>query len=394
MQNLKKNKIHKYIDDLDSFVLSNKEAIDVWLLGKELKDTPLYSSIDIRNSGFKISPIDTNLFPSGFNNISKQGLQKATQYFSQYFSKFFPSAKKIALISEQFTRNVSYYENIKFLFKALQDTNLDIRILTIAEEPIEIEGLEIFQFKKQNSVVVAHDDWSPDLIILNNDLTEKIPEKLIDLSTPILPNLKYGWHNRRKCFHYEAYNDLVRLFCAEFKIDPWLISTYYSKCTDVNFKKKEGLECIAQKIDNLLIEIQKKYDEYQIQQEPVVFIKPNNGTFGRGIMSVKTGGEIINLNKKLRHSLNTIKDNVINSEVIIQEGIPTIEKVENYPAESIIYLVGAKVIGKFMRYNTVKGIDNNLNSKGMLFTQNSEISPSELLLSKLATIAVAYETIE
>jgi glutamate--cysteine ligase len=111
-------------------------------------------------------------------------------------------------------------------------------------------------------------------------------------------------------------------------------------------------------------------------------------------MSVKTGGEIINLNKKLRHSLNTIKDNVINSEVIIQEGIPTIEKVENYPAESIIYLVGAKVIGKFMRYNTVKGIDNNLNSKGMLFTQNSEISPSELLLSKLATIAVAYETIE
>ena len=44
-----------------------------------------------------------------------------------------------------------------------------------------------------------------------------------------------------------------------------------------------------------------------------------------------------------------------------------------------------------MRYNTVKGINNNLNSKGMLFTQNSKISPSELLLSKLATIAVAYE---
>ena len=146
MQNLKKNKIQNYIDDLDSFVLSNEEAIDIWLQGKELKDTPLYSSIDIRNSGFKISPIDTNLFPAGFNNISKQGLQKATQYFSQYFSKFFPSAKRIALISEQFTRNVSYYENIKFLFKALQDTNLDIKILTIAEEPIDIEGLEIFQF--------------------------------------------------------------------------------------------------------------------------------------------------------------------------------------------------------------------------------------------------------
>ena len=177
------------------------------------------------------------------------------------------------------------------------------------------------------------------------------------------------------------------------RLSPQVAKDVYQKASNFELETLDHFNTIK-KIDKLLIEIQKKYDEYQIQQEPVVFIKPNNGTFGRGIMSVKTGGEIINLNKKLRHSLNTIKDNVINSEVIIQEGIPTIEKVENYPAESIIYLVGAKVIGKFMRYNTVKGVDNNLNSKGMLFTQNSKISPSELLLSKLATIAVAYEKIE
>ena len=115
MHNLKKNEIHSYIDDLDNFILKNENLIETWIKTKELKDTPLYSSIDIRNSGFKISPIDTNLFPSGFNIISKQGLQKATQYFLQYFSKFFPDAKKIALVSEQFTRNVNYYENIKFL---------------------------------------------------------------------------------------------------------------------------------------------------------------------------------------------------------------------------------------------------------------------------------------
>jgi len=394
MHNLKKNEINSYIDDLDNFILKNEKLIETWIKTKELKDTPLYSSIDIRNSGFKISPIDTNLFPSGFNNISKQGLQKATQYFLQYFSKFFPDANKIALVSEQFTRNVNYYENIKFLLKALQDTNLEVRVLIMGEESIDVEGLTFFQFQKQNSVIVTNDNWSPDLIVLNNDLTEKIPEKLTALSIPILPNLKYGWHSRRKCSHYKAYNDLIDLFCIEFKIDPWLISTYYSKCINVNFKKKEGLQCIAQKIDKLIVEIQKKYDEYQIKREPVVFIKPNNGTFGRGVMSVKSGDEIINLNKKMRHSLNTIKDNVINSEVVIQEGIPTIERVEDYPAESIIYLVGAKVIGKFMRYNTVKGVDNNLNSSGMLFAKNLEISPSELLLSKLATIAVSYEKIE
>ena len=88
MHNLKKNEINSYIDDLDNFILKNEKLIETWIKTKELKDTPLYSSIDIRNSGFKISPIDTNLFPSGFNNISKQGLQKATQYFLQYFIKF------------------------------------------------------------------------------------------------------------------------------------------------------------------------------------------------------------------------------------------------------------------------------------------------------------------
>lgn len=392
MSNLKTTKA--YTSNLDNFILNNQSRINSWLESKKANDAPLYASIDIRNSGFKISPIDTNLFPSGFNNISSEGLNDATKYFSAHIKKNFPNTKKIGLISEQFTRNLNYHENLKVLLKALKDTNLEVRLLTINEDTNGTQNLPFYKFQKQNSIIFTDDNWTPDLIILNNDLTEKVPEKLMNLSIPILPNLKYGWHNRKKCLHYKAYNDLVNEFCLEFNLDPWLISTYYSKCTNINFKKKEGLECIAKNIDELIIKIQNKYDEYQIQQETFVFIKANNGTFGRGIISVKNGQEIIDINKKLRHSLNTVKDNVINSEVIIQEGIPTIEKYNEYPAESIIYLVGSNVIGKFIRYNTVKGIEHNLNSKGMLFTSNSKIYPSEFLLSKLANIAVSYEKIK
>ena len=27
-------------------------------------------SVDLRNSGFKLAPVDTNLFPGGFNNLN------------------------------------------------------------------------------------------------------------------------------------------------------------------------------------------------------------------------------------------------------------------------------------------------------------------------------------
>ncbi|MGT2492998.1 glutamate--cysteine ligase [Cupriavidus basilensis] len=30
---------------------------------------PFYCSVDLRNAGFKLAPVDTNLFPGGFNNL-------------------------------------------------------------------------------------------------------------------------------------------------------------------------------------------------------------------------------------------------------------------------------------------------------------------------------------
>jgi hypothetical protein len=32
---------------------------------------PFYGSVDLRNAGFKLAPVDTNLFPGGFNNLSE-----------------------------------------------------------------------------------------------------------------------------------------------------------------------------------------------------------------------------------------------------------------------------------------------------------------------------------
>lgn len=33
---------------------------------------PFYGSMDLRNSGFKLAPVDANLFPRGFNDLNKE----------------------------------------------------------------------------------------------------------------------------------------------------------------------------------------------------------------------------------------------------------------------------------------------------------------------------------
>jgi len=39
----------------------------------------VYCSVDLRNAGFKLAPVDTNLFPGGFNNLSPEMLPLAVQ---------------------------------------------------------------------------------------------------------------------------------------------------------------------------------------------------------------------------------------------------------------------------------------------------------------------------
>jgi glutamate--cysteine ligase len=45
--------------------------IERWLRGQWQEHTPpFYGSVDLRNAGFKLAPVDMNLFPGGFNNLN------------------------------------------------------------------------------------------------------------------------------------------------------------------------------------------------------------------------------------------------------------------------------------------------------------------------------------
>jgi glutamate--cysteine ligase len=395
---------------LKDTVAANRDEIEKWFEAKSAKTPPFfYNSVDLRNSGYKLAPVDTNLFPAGFNNLSPSERVRAEQTTKEFFTKYHQSVKRILIIAEDHTRNLYYLENIACLKNIIRGAGLEVCVTNLATiqsgEDLTLKsasGLDV-TFKPAVSEglrLKTKCGFDPDFILLNNDLTEGEPELLKGLEQIVSPPLGLGWHRRRKTSHFETYNNLAREFCNQFSLDPWLITTYFERCGVVNFKEKTGIECVALKVDNTINKIQEKYDEYGITEKPYVFVKSDRGTYGMGIMTAHSGAELFEMGKSIRNKMNTIKGGVQNTEVIIQEGVPTIDTVEGNPAEPMIYMIGAKAAGCIYRLNTEKDSYGNLNAKGMGFASiakynnDKKVCESLGLISRLASYAAAWECYE
>src|SRR5207237_6213228 len=68
------------INELEQRMLESLPAIERWFRLEWMEHTPpFYTSVDLRNAGFKLAPVDTNLFPGGFNNMTPEMLPLAVQ---------------------------------------------------------------------------------------------------------------------------------------------------------------------------------------------------------------------------------------------------------------------------------------------------------------------------
>lgn len=66
--------------DLEKRVLGAMPIIEHWFRSQwKNHAAPFYCSVDLRNSGFKLAPVDTNLFPGGFNNLSSDFIPLCVQ---------------------------------------------------------------------------------------------------------------------------------------------------------------------------------------------------------------------------------------------------------------------------------------------------------------------------
>jgi glutamate--cysteine ligase len=362
------------IKALSALYDNRSDEIEQWFQSQRNIASPyFYTSVDLRHSGLRLAPVDTNLYPAGFNNLSHAARRRASRYTAHYMAEHAPDAKRILIVPENHTRNLGYLENLLVLENILAQAGYETRTGSLlAQETSQLQtlsGKTITQYPlaKENGKLITKDGFAADVIILNNDLTAGVPGLLENVTQPIQPPISMGWYVRRKSVHFAAYQKLVDDFASRFSIDPWLISTTSHSCGMVDFKERESLTCVAKSIDDLLARTREKYAQYGIKEDPYIFIKADSGTYGMGIMTVKSGEEILDLNKKERNKMQVIKEGARVSEVIIQEGVPTVDKVDKKPAEPMVYMVDGLPIGGIYRVNGARDNMNNLNAAGMEF---------------------------
>lgn len=362
------------IQQLDSLLENRRNDIEDWLHAKRQNRPPfIYSSVDLRHSGRKLAPVDTNLFPAGFNNLSAAARHRALTMLRDRFATMPVKPERILIVPENHTRNLAYLENLAVLAELVAKTSAEVKIGNVSiTEPLTLtsmNGKEVIELPlvRDNDMLKTSDGFQPDLIILNNDCTSGAPQILEGIRQPIEPRYDMGWYVRRKSEHFRVYGEMAREFAHDFNFDPWLISAAFHRCGIVNFHERRGIECVALGVEKILHTVTKKYEEYGIKEKPYAFIKADSGTYGMGIMTVQSSEELLELNKKTRNKMNVIKEGTQNTEVIIQEGIPTIDMVENSPAEAMLYLVDGIPVGGAYRVNGERDTFANLNATGMRF---------------------------
>lgn len=406
---------------LSSKIEASEEVMKNFFAENFKKSPPLfYNSVDLRHSGFKIAPVDTNCFPAGFNNMSSVSRQKAQQLFANYFSeseKKFGAISKVLILPEAHTRNLRYIENVLAIKEIIAATGREVLVGTINPDittkiVIELENvgnLELHPIQNKNGKIIADNGFEPDFIVLNNDFTDQIPEILKNCEVPIAPSPKLGWFQRTKSQHFSIYNELATELAKLLKIDPWLISTMHNSCGNVDFKNPDrevgGVKCVAKSVDKLIAELKQKYTEYGINEDPYCFVKSDNGTYGMAVWAVKSGAEVLEMNKKDRNKMNTIKGSLQNTKIIVQEGVKTMDTIDGKTCEPMIYLANGGVAANLFRINQQRDAKVSLNAGGVEFCDlvnltanrfNTKLPFEKLvkiyeMVSRLAALAAAKE---
>lgn len=364
------------INELEQRLLDAMPAIERWFRLEWMEHTPpFYTSVDIRNAGYKLAPVDTNLYPGGWNNLTPEMLPLAVQAAMAAIEKICPEARNLLLIPENHTRNTFYLSNISQLRRIFNMAGLNVRVGSINPEikkptTIDLPNGEAVTLEPvvRSKRRLGLKDFDPCTILLNNDLSAGVPGILEDLNEQyLLPPLHAGWSTRRKSRHFQSYEEVSKRFAKLLGIDPWLINPYFNKCGEVNFAEGTGLEVLSSQVDVMLTKIRRKYKEYGIKEKPFVVVKADNGTYGMGIMTVRDVKDLEALNRRTRNKMSVIKDGQEVNEVIIQEGVLTNEHINDAVAEPVVYMMDRYVVGGFYRVHAERGVDENLNAPGASF---------------------------
>ncbi|WPH21015.1 glutamate--cysteine ligase [Variovorax paradoxus] len=369
------------INELEQRVLDSTPAIERWFRLEWMEHTPpFYSAVDIRNAGFKLAPVDTNLFPGGWNNLTKEMLPLAVQAAQAAIEKICPEARNLLVIPENHSKNTFYLANVAQLVRIFHMAGLNVRVGSIdpaikSPKKIELPNGETVCLEPvvRSKRRLGLKNFDPCTILLNNELTAGTPGILEDLHEQyLLPPLHAGWSVRRKSNHLHSYEELSKRFGKLLGIDPWLINPIYARADGVDFSEGRGIDVLTSHVDAVLTKVRRKYKEYGINEKPFVVVKGHAGGDGPGVVTVRDAKEVEGLVGKPRSAPAgkagaAARELREPREVIVQEGVLTNERVHNGVAEPVVYMMDRYVVGGFYRVHAERAPDENLKLPGASF---------------------------
>jgi len=369
-----------FVHNLAPVLESKRAEITAWMSQKRSEvPIPIYGSVDIRDAGWKISVVDANHFPAGFNNVSTEDKPSIGALLKTHILREYHDCEWVHLYPESHTRNKGYVENLIALKELLEIAGFRCTVGSV--DFVELGHLiglsgalkldQVESKSKDGEDILLIDGQSPDLILLNNDLTEGIVAGLG--SQIVSPPPSMGWHRRRKSQHYEVLREYVEEIAQMLDIDPWHFMADWFVSKNKCLEKEACRIELAAEVDTFLENLRQKYLELGVDREPVVFIKNDRGTYGLGIMTVRSGSELLQLSNRKMNRLMYSKGGVDVENFLIQEGIPTIlENDEGAPVEPVVYLVDGQAASWFYRINSKKSDIDNLNSPSAQFESFSQ----------------------
>lgn len=356
-------------------ICENMDQIEAWFKSvRQTVDVPFYSSYDIRDFGHKVTAVDANIYPAGFNNICPTDREAGGEVVKSYLDRHYgPSLKRVLVLTEEHTSNAYYWNNVAALKKLIEDAGLEVRIAfprMQSGDVMQMQSASMGEVTAYAAVIrdgkIVVEGFEPDLVISNNDFSEAYAE-WGELKTVLNPPRELGWYQRKKSTFFKHYNELATEFAKVAKLDPWELTVETELFEHFDMADQASKEALALRVDAMIARLKTEYDKRGIKEEPFVFVKNNAGTYGLAVMRIGSGDEVRALNNKTRTKMKAAKGGRGVEEVIIQEGVPSIVKSDGVSAEPAIYLVGCQLVGGFLRTHASKGPTESLNSPGAVY---------------------------
>jgi glutamate--cysteine ligase len=144
----------------------------------------------------------------------------------------------------------------------------------------------------------------------------------------------------------------------------------------VDVAEGRGIDVLTSHVDAVLTKVRRKYKEYGINEKPFVVVKGgHSGSGSPGVVTVRDAKDVESLIGKPRGTAASApaakagagRELREPTELIVQEGVLTNERVHNGVAEPVVYMMDRYVVGGFYRVHAERAADENLKLPGASF---------------------------